>query len=418
MSVATENIGITLPQLELTSAAKPDLRVLHVFSSLGMGGAETWLISLLRYFRDHAVELPARVQVDVLLTGGEKSLLDDEAAALGARLFYLRFGKRNLVDFIRGFRRVLAEGNYDAIHDHQDYIAGVHLLLGTGLLPPVRIAHVHNPYYHRSNGTNGVTARAINYTGKFLVSRIATRVTGTSRQIVGEYGFHESSSARVQLDAAHCGFDVNQYRGDRGKAHSDLCREMNWPDCSRIILFTGRLSGAEMLYKGIRMTHKNPAFALAVARDCIAQDSRIRMAMVGAGAEEKTEFEEQIADWGLTEEIRLLGVRSDVPRLMLGSDILLFPSVAEGLGMVVVEAQAAGLRVLASDTTPRESVVIPELIAFLALAAPPALWASEVLRLIEIEAPDLQQCNNRISDSAFSIENSAAKLVGMYSNAQ
>ncbi len=401
----------------MATVAKPELRVLHVFSSLGMGGAETWLISLLRYFHDHAAELPVRVELDVLLTGGEKSLLDDAAAALGARLFYLRFGKRNMVSFVKGFRRILAEGNYDAIHDHQDYFAGVHFFLGAGLLPPARIAHVHNPYYHRSNATTGIVARTINSTGKSLIARMATHVMGTSRQIVSEYGFHESSASKVQLDAAHCGFDVNEYRGDRAEAHRDFCREMGWPDSSRILLFIGRLSGAELLHNGIRMTHKNPAFALEVARECIAQDSRIRLAMVGDGEEKKTEFETEIAGWGLTDHIRLLGVRSDVPKLMLGADLLLFPSLAEGLGMVVVEAQAAGLRVLASDSTPRESVVIPELVGFSSLDDAPAKWASEVLRLIAVEAPDLEQCNARISDSAFSIENSAAKLVEMYSNA-
>lgn len=418
MAVATTDIGVTARQFEIATAAKPELRVLHVFSSLGMGGAETWLISLLRYFHDHAAELPVRVKLDVLLTGGEKSLLDDEAKALGARLFYLRFGKRSLVSFVKGFRRILAEGNYDAIHDHQDYIAGVHFFLGAGLLPPARIAHVHNPYYHRSNATTGMVARTINRTGKSLISRMATHVMGTSRQIIGEYGFHESTSSNVQLDAAHCGFDVNEYLGDRAEAHRAFCEEMGWPNSSRIVFFIGRLSGAEMLHNGQRMTHKNPAFALEVGRECIARDSRICLAMVGDGEEKKTEFEHRIAGWGLTERISLLGVRFDVPKLLLGADLLLFPSLAEGLGMVVVEAQAAGLRVLASDSTPNESVVIPELIGFLSLDAGPAKWASEVLRLIEVEAPDLRKCNARISDSAFSIQNSAAKLVGMYSSAR
>ena len=59
---------------------------------------------------------------------------------------------------------------------------------------------------------------------------------------------------------------------------------------------------------------------------------------------------------------------------MIGSDLLLFPSLAEGLGMAVVEAQAAGLPVLASDTTPREAVINRGTITFCSLQSPVEDW--------------------------------------------
>src|SRR6266851_8197007 len=120
---------------------KPELRVLHVFSALGMGGAETWLMALLKHFHERSQGLPVTVKFDILLTGGEKSLFDDEAMAFGANIYYVSYRRRRLGAFIRDFRRILSRGNYDAIHDHQDTNAGLHFLIGTGLLPPVRIAH-------------------------------------------------------------------------------------------------------------------------------------------------------------------------------------------------------------------------------------------------------------------------------------
>jgi len=397
------------------ASAQRELRVLQVFDGLGMGGAETWLMSLLKYFHNHNKDLRVRVKFDVLLTGGEKAIFDDEAIALGARLFYVRFGRRNLMSFRREFRRILAQGNYDAIHDHQDYIAGLHFVLGGRFLPRVRIAHVHSTIDHRRHYSTGFLRRTTIAMGKWLISRLATHVMGTSRQIVTEYGFEESTSKSVRLDAAHCGFDVSAYGGDRAAAHGDLCREFNWPESAKIILFVGRLEGAEIVYQGRRMTHKNPTLALEVARECIAKDPRIHLAMVGGGEAKQKEFEASVAEWGLSDHISFLGLRSDVPSLMRGSDLLLFPSLAEGLGMVVVEAQAAGLRVLASDTTPRESVVIPELVSFLALTADPEQWALETVRLLSLGDTDAARCNDRLRDSAFSIENSAARLVGLYS---
>ena len=393
---------------------RPELRVLQVFDGLGMGGAETWLIALLKYFNEHDAELPVSVKFDVLLTGGERAIFDDQATALGARLYYLRFGRRNLVGFVRKFRQILAGGKYHAIHDHQDYIAGLHFLAGAGYLPATRIAHVHNPLYHRSNYATGFLRRTTNSAGKRLISMLATHVTGTSLQIMDEYGFQESRSSNLRLDAAHCGFDVVPYQGDRTAAHRDLCRELGWPQSSKVILFVGRLEGAEIVYNGRRMTHKNPAFALAVARACIAKDASVHLAMAGSGEQKKKEFETTVREWGIREHVSFLGLRKDVPRLMLGSDLLLFPSLAEGLGMVVVEAQAAGLRVLASDTTPRESVVVPELVEFLELSADPERWAAAALRLLEMEAPSAAQCNSTVRQSPFSIQNSAAQLVDLY----
>lgn len=85
---------------------------------------------------------------------------------------------------------------------------------------------------------------------------------------------------------------------------------------------------------------------------------------------------------GLDFSIKFLGVQKDVERLMLGSALLLFPSQDEGLGMVAVEAQAAGLRVLASDLVPRECVVMPELVTFRSISDGDSQWAKTVLDLI------------------------------------
>jgi glycosyltransferase involved in cell wall biosynthesis len=401
------------PSIHERYVTTQELRVLQVFHGLGMGGAETWLISLLKYFQKQNEDDRVKVKFDVLLTGGEKEVFDDEAAGLGARLFYVPFRRKNIGNFISQFRKMLRHGNYDVIHDHQDYIAGLHFAMGAGLLPPVRIAHVHNPFYHRENPGNTFWARRVNQLGKYFVGRHATHVMGTSRQIVSEYGFDNLSDV-VTLGTAHCGFDVEPYCGDYLKKHADLCAEFGWDESAKILLFVGRLEGAEFLCQGNLMTHKNPAFALEVARECVARDDALKLLMVGSGEQKRKEFEKQVNAWGLTRNIRFAGPRADVPQLMIGSDLLLFPSVAEGLGMVVVEAQAAGLPVLASDTTPQECVVVQELVNFLPLKIGPVEWALRVLRLLEGVSGNPFAANDAVFQSNFSITNSANRLLDLY----
>lgn len=383
-----------------------EYRILQVFSILGMGGAETWLMALLRYLDRIKEDLPYRVQIDICLTGGEKGVFDDEAASLGTKLFYLNYRRSKLPNFIIEFRSILAHGRYHAIHDHQDYTAGLHFLFGIGSLPPVRIAHIHNPVIHLESYYTSYTRRITARVGKRLLARTATHLTGTSRQIISEYGFDESVFDGVKRRAIHCGFDVTKFLGDYDTFHNEICYEFGWEKTVKIILFVGRLNS--------NLNQKNPGFALDVAKACIGNDPEVRLLLVGDGMDVKVQLENKVCLWGLQDSIRLLGPRSDVPRLMSGSNLFLFPSVGEGLGMVAVEAQAAGLRVLASDAVPSECVAVPGMVVFKPLDAGPSAWADEALRLLGMTRPDLPACNAMVRSGPFSIENSAASLLNIY----
>lgn len=397
-------------QPEIAVTARPELRVLQVFSSLSMGGAETWLMALLKYFHEEAV-LPLRVKTDVLLTGGSAEMFDAEAEALGARLFHRHFTRKRTFAFAREFRRILADGRYHAIHDHQDYSAGLRFAMGLGQLPPVRVAHVHNTSFSVDNYNSSRTRRLTFQAAKRFLAHRATHITSTSREMLTEFGFDAPAFKELNRQVVHCGFDVSAFQGDNGLLHREVAREFGWTDEAKLILFVGRLDEPV----GGGKHRKNPGFALEVAKACIAEDPRVRLIMAGSGADMRSDLEGRVRGWGLEDKIRLTGIYPDITRLMLGSDLFLFPSLAEGLGMVVVEAQAAGLRVLTSEGVPRESMVIPELVEFHPLEAGVAFWANRSLSLLNLDRPDAAACNRAVRNSPFSIENSALSLLRIYS---
>jgi hypothetical protein len=157
-----------------------------------VGGAETWLMALLRYIDRIKGDLPYKIKIDICLTSGKKGVFDDEAASLGANLFYPRYTRGNLLNFINEFRSILLCGDYDVIHDHQDYVAGIHFLIGIGRLPQVRISHIHNPLLHLESYSTSFSRKITASVGKYLLSKIATHILGTSSQIITEYGFDEN----------------------------------------------------------------------------------------------------------------------------------------------------------------------------------------------------------------------------------
>lgn len=81
---------------------------------------------------------------------------------------------------------------------------------------------------------------------------------------------------------------------------------------------------------------------------------------------------------GIAEHVRFLGVRSDVADLMQAMDVFVFPSLYEGLGIVLIEAQAAGLPCVVSDTIPREAY-LTDLVTAERLSSSTETWADNIL---------------------------------------
>jgi glycosyltransferase involved in cell wall biosynthesis len=373
-----------------------------------MGGAEAWLIELLRHWRGSGED----VETDILATGGRPGVLDGEATALGAQIHYLRFGRASLPAFAAGFRRILKEGGYDAIHDHQDHASGWHYLIGDGRLPPVRVTHVHNPAYQILNNY-GVTVgrRLTGQIGKRLVAHYATHIIGTSREAITAYGFDEPTFRSTPKAALYCGLDPGRFLADPA-ARGSVRAEFGWPDDTAVVLFAGRFDVSPDL--GHARNHKNSGFAVQVAIEAARTDPGVCFLFAGQFSEATPILQARIDAAGLADRIVFAGVRRDIGRLMAGADALFFPSRAEGLGMVAVEAQAAGVPVLASTGVPRECVVVPELVRFLELEAGPAVWRDTLLALVGSPRIDPLEANRRVAASPFAIAHSAASLAELY----
>jgi glycosyltransferase involved in cell wall biosynthesis len=246
--------------------------------------------------------------------------------------------------------------------------------------------------------------------GNFLISKLGTHILGTSKQLIQEQGYFVSKFNHLERKAVYCGFDTSKFLGTQSSHFQSLCDEFNFPNNSRIILFVGRLDSSVDDHNN----QKNPIFALDIARLCVESDPTVRMLMVGGGETVRKRLVDRVQSWGLADRILLVGQRLDVPRFMLGSHLFLLTSIAEGLGMVVVEAQAAGLRVLASDAVPRECEAIPGMVAFKSLDEGVIAWAETVSEHLKSPVPDLITCNQSVKMSPFSIENSVASLLNIY----
>ena len=102
------------------------------------------------------------------------------------------------------------------------------------------------------------------------------------------------------------------------------------------------------------------------------------MLLVGGG-ELRHQIEAEIIKYGLEESVVFAGVRSDVQRLYHAMDVFVFPSLYEGLGIVVIEAQAAGLPCCISSSVPKEAILTTKLAQQRPLRDGAKVWADWIV---------------------------------------
>ena len=151
----------------------------------------------------------------------------------------------------------------------------------------------------------------------------------------------------------------------------------------------------------------------SVAKELVKAGKEWKIIFAGYKGNLGATMEAEIKDIGLSNEIKFLGLRTDMPLLMSAADVLLFPSLWEGLGMVAVEAQAAGLRIVAADKLPDEAFVIKELVEKKSLSSTPANWADTIIKFTS-ENTHREGYQDQIEKSGFSIDNSILRLLKLY----
>jgi glycosyltransferase involved in cell wall biosynthesis len=112
---------------------------------------------------------------------------------------------------------------------------------------------------------------------------------------------------------------------------------------------------------------KDHVTAVGAMAELVKRSPQAVLFLIGAGPEQGT-IEAEIARLGVANHIRLLGSRSDVPRLLGAADAMLLTSISEGIPLTLIEGMGAGLPIVSTDVGGVREVIIPEETALLAPA--------------------------------------------------
>ena len=161
------------------------------------------------------------------------------------------------------------------------------------------------------------------------------------------------------------------------------------------------------------MPVKNHQLLLEAFAVCAKQLPGARLVLVGEGPL-RDAVEKQAESLGIGDKVLFPGTTEDVHLYMAMFDLFALPSFSEGLGIVVVEAQAAGTPALVSETTPAEASVVPGAVEVLPLAVGARAWGEAMARLLQQPAPDQSQWLDTVERSKFGIRRCIEELDSIY----
>lgn len=371
---------------------KEPLRILHVVGGMNRGGTETWLMHVLRNVDRE------RYQMDFLVHSDQPGAYDDDVRSLGARIIPCLSPGRPW-QYAVNFYRVLRDyGPYHVVHSHVNHFSGLVLWLAKQANIPVRIAHSHSDT-STLQSTAGPLRRTYLRLAKALIHRCSTDGVAAS-ELAAASLFGDSWRSEPRWRLLFCAVDVEQFTAavDRTGVRSEL----GLPLDARLIGHVGRF-----------VPVKNHSYAVDIAAELVRCDPRAYVVFVGDGPLRES-IERKVESMGLREKVVFAGLRSDVPRVMMAMDALILPSHFEGLPLVLIEAQAAGLPCYISDVVAKEADIVPELVDRLSISLPPAKWAAEILETKTFNSRE--DAYARVKSSPFNIENGVTNLTRIYTD--
>lgn len=323
------------------------IKVLHVVGAMYPGGLENFIMNLYEHIDRNEVSF------DFAVHARKENDYVKLIESMGGRVFLLDRLTTHPIRSLRTLRKLVSDEKYDIVVRHTSNALVTPQLLVAKKAGAITICHSH---------TSTDAKKIPHYLGRLFMKK-ATDYRITCSEPASKWMFGKLDSIMVKN-----AIDLDKFA--YSKAYDDeIRREFGITEDAPIFGHVGNF-----------VASKNHLFMLDVFREIVRKNPSAKLIFVGDG-DVRNEVEVRRHEYGLDDSVILTGVRRDANKFMSAFDLLLFPSVYEGLPLTLIEAQAAGLPCLISDTITTEVVVTEGLINYEALDIPVSDWAGKALEL-------------------------------------
>lgn len=357
-------------------------------NGLKFGGTDTFVLNLVSKLD------PTKYDITVVLSGEADDFVRvSELESFGVNIEYTNGlnGVKNKFSHLKKLFCILKKGEYDVFQTNIDLFNGPNMLISFLAGVPVRVCHSHNSEQGRKL-REGKTFAVVLYQAfmKWLCWTFSNRYTGCSEKAL-DFLFGKKWKKSNKAWVICNGIDLEKYRSEIDISNKK--EDLNLSPNSVVISTVGRME-----------YQKNPVFLAEIFSEYVKLNSNSELLWAGKG-DMREQVEEIFEKTNIQDKVHLLGARNDVSDILKCSDVFLLPSVFEGFGIVLIEAQATGLPCLASDTIP-ELANCGGVISF-SLNKTAKQWAEKLDEIISNKAKYV--INNKLLDE-YSIDHMVSQM--------
>ncbi|MDG5472613.1 glycosyltransferase family 1 protein [Jeotgalibacillus sp. ET6] len=365
------------------------IRVLQIAGAMNRAGTETMLMNLYRKIDKN------KYQFDFVSYSSEKSHYDEEIESYGGKIIRLTnpLSIKQLVAAIKVY------GPYDVVHSHTLFHCGIANSAAKIAGVKVRIAHAHT-------------------TDDNKASLVRKTYLNSMRQLI------HLSSTHYLACSQNAGYFLYGKKAEQSSKYSYFPNSIDFhpflepPADEKIKQIKTKYEIENHLvvgHIGRFIKPKNHLFLLEITSELVKQEPLTKLLLIGEGEEKRT-IKQKAKELGLEKNIIFAGLLADVAPLLHCMDVFVFPSIYEGLGLVLLEAQATGLPCVVSDAIQEEADLNLGLITKTALTESPNAWANQILNVAGNKQTDAIKITQAFIHKNYTIPCSLKKLSSIYQN--
>ena len=340
---------------------KDKIKVLHVVVRMDRAGLETFIMNVYRNIDRNIFEF------NFLCASSHKGAYDDEIMQLGGKIYHMHMSDKRGI--LRKFDRVNLIAQW--LITHKNDIDIIHWHSGDAVesllcLKACKKAGIKNIIIHSHNSK--CDRMILNRICRVFAGAYKYRKLACSEE-AAKWRFGNRFVKKNEVEVIYNGIDLEAYKYDK-QSSIDMKKALGIEN--KIVLgHIGRFS-----------QQKNHEFLIDVFYEYHKTHSDAVLILIGKGELEKA-IRSKVSRLGLDNDVKFFGVRDDIPKILQAMDVFVFPSLYEGLGIVLIEAQAASLPVVTNKAIPKIAIV-SDLVRMLPIDNP-SRWCREIDEALKMD---------------------------------
>ena len=267
----------------------------------------------------------AKYKIEMISTGKIYPKAEEKFEKLGIKIYHLPTKKENFLKYISMLNRIIKYGNFNVVHSNLNYWSFISLFLAKKHKVNLRICHVHGIM------KNNFKVR--------LFSKLSMKFS--NKNLACSYEAGKSVYGNEKFEVVNNGINVDDFMFNSFK-RKELRKKYNILDDEFVVGNIGRFYPV-----------KNHKFLIDIFNNLYQKEKKIKLVLIGDG-DLLNECKEKVKQLNIEKNVVFIPTQNNICDYYNIFDIFTLPSLSEGLGMVVVEAQCNGLECIVSTGVPAD----------------------------------------------------------------